>query len=63
MHARVSRSTIRDFEGELHNLQPDTMRRVIDAIEGAGVDLIEGGPAGAGVRFRASTGDETTDAC
>lgn len=50
--ARVSRSTVRDFEGEIHALQRTTMRRLVSAIEEAGIELIGDGETDAGVRFR-----------
>lgn len=50
--AAVSRSTIRDFEGEIHSLQRTTEERLLAAFDAAGIELIGDASAGAGVRFR-----------
>lgn len=55
--ARVSRSTVRDFEGEIHHLQRTTMQRLVHAIEAAGIELIGEEDACAGVRFHHPHGD------
>jgi DNA-binding transcriptional regulator YiaG len=50
--AEVSRSTVRDFEQGRHALQAESERRIVAALESAGIVLIaveEGGP---GVRLR-----------
>ncbi|WP_212611293.1 helix-turn-helix domain-containing protein [Sphingobium sp. Ndbn-10] len=50
--ASVSRSTIRDFEGEIHALQRATMDRLIAAFEEAGVELLGDAQSGTGARIR-----------
>ena len=51
-YAGVSRSTVRDFEGERHELLPASMSLLIQTFENAGVMLIAPGQMGAGVCFR-----------
>ncbi len=50
--AGVSRSTVRDFEAGRHQLHPATRRRIITALETAGVLFIAADSEGAGVRLR-----------
>jgi len=50
--AKVSRSTVKDFETERHGLHPGTERLLIEAIEAGGVMLIAADEAGPGVRLR-----------
>ena len=51
-NAKVSRSTIRDFENGRHCLHPSTEAQVIAALERGGALLIPSGDAGPGVRLR-----------
>ena len=53
--AKVSRSTVKDFETERHGLQPGTERLLMDALEAGGVVLIAAGDAGPGVRLTRAT--------
>ena len=50
--AGVSRSTVRDFEGERHELHAHTESKLIEALEHAGVQLLAEAGLGPGVRFR-----------
>lgn len=50
--AGISRSTVRDFEGERHELHRATEDRLIRALEAAGVALLPPGFEGPGVRLR-----------
>ena len=55
--ASVSRSTVRDFETERHDLHRATERLLVEALEGAGVELIAADrDSGAGVRLRQPAG-------
>jgi len=54
--AKVSRSTIRDFENERHSLNPGTAAQVVAAFEDGGALLIPSGDAGPGVRLRKPVG-------
>lgn len=53
--AKVSVPTIKRLEAEDGALggRPDTVRKLIAALESAGIDFIEGEGGGAGVRLRA----------
>jgi transcriptional regulator with XRE-family HTH domain len=50
--AKVSRSTIRDFENGRHSLHSSTADQVVEALERAGAMLIPPGEAGPGVRLQ-----------
>lgn len=50
--AKVSRSTIRDFENGRHALHPSTADQVVEALERGGAMLIPSGDAGPGVRLQ-----------
>ncbi|WP_414902329.1 helix-turn-helix domain-containing protein [Sphingomonas flavalba] len=54
--AGISRSTVRDFEGERHELHRGTEDRLIRALEAAGVALLPPGFEGPGVRLRCDRG-------
>jgi transcriptional regulator with XRE-family HTH domain len=54
--AGVSRSTVRDFESGKHRLHPTTRRRIVTALETAGVLFIAADNEGAGVRLRGLDG-------
>lgn len=49
--AGVSRSTIRDFEGERHQLHRSTEAQIVSTLEGAGVRLLPPDHEGPGVRL------------
>lgn len=49
--AGVSRSTVRDFEGERHELHRASELRLIQALEKAGVQLLPQQDEGPGVRL------------
>lgn len=49
--AGVSRSTVRDFEGQRHELQRASEERMITAFERAGVRLLPADHEGPGVRL------------
>lgn len=51
VRAGVSRSTVRDFEGERHDLHRATLASLLQTFDRAGVELLFDG--GAGVRLRA----------
>lgn len=50
--AGVSRSTIRDFEGQRHELQRSSEALVVAALEQAGVRFLDRDSEGPGVRLR-----------
>jgi transcriptional regulator with XRE-family HTH domain len=50
--AGVSRSTIRDFECQRHELQRSSETLVVAALEAAGVRFLTGNREGPGVRLR-----------
>jgi transcriptional regulator with XRE-family HTH domain len=50
--AKVSRSTIRDFENGRHSLHASTADQVVEALERGGAVLIPPGKAGPGVRLQ-----------
>lgn len=50
--AGVSRSTIRDFECQRHELQRSSQMLVVAALETAGVRFLTGNGEGPGVRLR-----------
>ncbi len=54
--AGVSRSTVRDFEGRRHALQPMSEHMVVQALERAGVLFLEAGRDGPGVRLARRAG-------
>jgi len=49
--AGVSRSTVREFEAGHHELHRSTQTLLVQALEGAGVRLIDAGDQGCGVRL------------
>jgi len=49
--AGVSRSTVRDFEGERHQLHRSTEAQIIRTLEAGGVRLIAPGREGPGARL------------
>lgn len=51
--ARVSRSTIKDFECHRHALQRATETQLVEAFENGGVRLLYSGKEGPGVRLKA----------
>src|SRR3546814_3804792 len=51
MFAGISRSTVRDFEGERHQLHRSTEALLISTLEKAGVRLLPPGREGAGARL------------
>lgn len=50
--AGVSRSTVREFEAQRHELHRGTQRQIVSALEDAGVLLVAADDAGPGVRLR-----------
>ncbi|HEY0832904.1 helix-turn-helix transcriptional regulator [Azospirillum sp.] len=52
--AGLSRSTVRDFEKGRHDLHAGSARRIVGALEDAGVLLIPAGAAGPGVCLAAA---------
>ena len=50
--AGVSRSTVRDFECQRHELQRTSEALVVAALEAAGVQFLPGNREGPGVRLR-----------
>jgi DNA-binding XRE family transcriptional regulator len=50
--AKVSRSTIRDFENGRHCLHSSTAESIVEALERGGAMLIPSGEAGPGVRLQ-----------
>jgi transcriptional regulator with XRE-family HTH domain len=56
--ARVSRSTVRDFECHRHTLQRTTEAMVVKALEDAGIILLPADRYGPGVRLRLNAGSQ-----
>jgi transcriptional regulator with XRE-family HTH domain len=50
IRAGISRSTVRDFEGERHDLHRSTMALLLQTFEQAGIELLLAG--GTGVRIK-----------
>ncbi|HYC01829.1 MAG TPA: helix-turn-helix domain-containing protein [Azospirillaceae bacterium] len=50
--ADVSRSTVRDFEQGRHALQAESERRILAALDAAGILLIAPDDGGPGIRLR-----------
>jgi DNA-binding XRE family transcriptional regulator len=50
--AEVSRSTVRDFEKERHELQAASAQQIVSAFEGAGAVFLEPDGIGRGLRLR-----------